>query len=109
MDDSKVEFDIDGFIKDSDLWTWQLAQQLAHQEGLGELTDDHRAVIDYMRKHYLENKTIPVMRHVCKETGLEDHCVSDLLSNPEIAWRIAGLPNPGEEAKAYMDSAEIKS
>jgi tRNA 2-thiouridine synthesizing protein E len=25
-----------------------------------------------------------------------------LFPSPREAWRIAGLPNPGEEAKAYM-------
>jgi tRNA 2-thiouridine synthesizing protein E len=47
------------------------------------------------------------MRRICAEAGLEQHCVSDLLDNPQLAWRIAGLPNPGEEALAYMETAEL--
>jgi tRNA 2-thiouridine synthesizing protein E len=43
------------------------------------------------------------MRHVCGVTHLEKHCVTDLFGNgSKEAWRVAGLPNPGEEAKAYM-------
>ena len=33
---------------------------------------------------------------------LERMCMPDLFRSVRTAWRVAGLPNPGEEAKAYM-------
>lgn len=35
-----------------------------------------------------------------------EHCVKQLFGGPLEAWRIAGLPDPGEEARAYMANME---
>jgi tRNA 2-thiouridine synthesizing protein E len=100
-------FDMDGFIKDPRSWDRKLARTIATREGIQELGDDHWRVIEQLRKHYFEMGSIPVMRHICRDAGLNEHCVSDLLHDPKRAWRIAGLPDPGEEAKAYMESSDI--
>lgn len=100
-------FDPDGFIRDPTAWDRTLAQAVARREGVGPLSEDHWRLIDALRRRYFETGSVPVMRHMCREAGLETHCVSDLLADPRRAWRIAGLPNPGEEAKAYIDTAEI--
>jgi tRNA 2-thiouridine synthesizing protein E len=47
------------------------------------------------------------MRQICREAGLSEHCVSELFIDPRLAWRIAGLPNPGEEAKVYLETSEL--
>lgn len=96
----------DDFIDNPNHWSPAVAQTWAKQEGLGILTDRHWQVIDYLREHYMTNRTIPVMRHVCHELGFENGCIGRLFGNPEIAWKLAGLPDPGEEAKAYMETAE---
>ncbi len=95
------------FVSDPEEWSPSVAQKLADQEHLGPLSDEHWRVINYLREHYLRNKTLPVMKLVCHELDLEEGCVGRLFSNPEVAWRVAGLPDPGEEAKAYMESSEI--
>lgn len=107
MTATDTPFDADGFIKDPDAWNRELAQSIATREGIPQLGDDHWRVIDELRRHYLETGSVPVMRHICRDAGMEEHCISDLLANPGRAWRIAGLPNPGEEAKAYLETAEI--
>lgn len=109
MNTDDIAFDDEGYLLHPDEWSWHLAQQIARNYGIEAIKEQHRVVIEYLRKHYLEHKTIPVMRHVCSETGLHEHCISDLFKSPDIAWRIAGLPDPGEEAKTYMDTAEIES
>jgi dissimilatory sulfite reductase related protein len=103
----EAEFDSDGFVRDPKTWDRRLAEVIARREGLGPLGEDHWQLIDALRRRYLETGSVPVMRHMCRDAGLETHCVSDLLADPRRAWRIAGLPNPGEEAKAYIDTAEI--
>ncbi len=100
-------FDEDGFIKDPQAWNRESATAIAERYGIQGLGDDHWRVIEHLRRHYLDTGSIPVMRHICREVGLNEHCVSDLLHDPMRAWRIAGLPNPGEEAKAYLESCDI--
>lgn len=94
-------FDDDGFLIDPDKWNKALAQQIAGEDGVGELTDEHWAVIQQLRNHYLEHGAlVPV--HACKVNNLEAGCVQEMFRSMREAWRIAGLPNPGEEAKNYM-------
>lgn len=95
------------FLDKPERWTPALARKLAVQEGIGVLKENHWAVIDYLRRHYLERKTLPVMKLVCHELELKEGCISALFKNPEIAWRLAGLPDPGEEAKSYMETSEV--
>jgi len=45
---------------------------------------------------------LPSLRRVCRATGLSRDEVHDLFGGCLPVWRIAGLPNPGEEAKAYL-------
>ena len=33
---------------------------------------------------------------------MDKHCVDKLFHSQREAWRVAGLPDPGEEARAYM-------
>ena len=99
---SGIQFDEDGFLLDPFSWTPEMAIEIADADGLLELTPEHWQIIDYLREHYLENGTLPVMNHVCRVHQLERHCVQELFHNIKEAWRVAGLPNPGEEAKARM-------
>lgn len=96
------EFDVDGFLKEPECWTRTLAETLAWRDGVGPLTDAHWTVIRSLREHYERYGTPPNFRHVCFIHHLERHCMDALFSSGREAWRIAGLPNPGEEAKAYM-------
>ncbi|GAB6044146.1 TusE/DsrC/DsvC family sulfur relay protein [Endothiovibrio diazotrophicus] len=97
-----THFDDDGFLDDPRRWDWQLARSLARRDGLGELSDAHWTVIGELRRHYRHCGGLPPFGHVCHVCGLDHHCLDALFSTPREAWRLAGLPNPGEEAKAYM-------
>lgn len=98
-----AHFDADGFLINSDLWTPGMASQLASQVDLGELTQAHWNIISFLRSKYLGLGAIPPMRRICREFGYERDAVKGLFGGCKQLWRIAGLPNPGEEAKAYMD------
>ena len=102
-----TEFDEYGFMKNASAWQRELAAEIAADEGIAYLSEDHWKVIDELRRHYRQTGSVPVMRHICRDVGLETHCVSDLLADPRRAWRIAGLPNPGEEARVYLETADI--
>jgi tRNA 2-thiouridine synthesizing protein E len=45
---------------------------------------------------------MPYMSRICRIMHLGKHGVQRLFGSCREAWRIAGLPNPGEEAKTYM-------
>ena len=97
-----LHFDEDGFLINSEAWTRETGRQLAELDGIGELTPDHWSVIFYLREHHFETGSIPVMSHLCRVIHLGQYAVERLFGGCREAWRIAGLPNPGEEAKTYM-------
>jgi tRNA 2-thiouridine synthesizing protein E len=96
------ELDDDGFLKDPALWDEDFARSLARIDGLGDLGPAHFSILRYLREHYLAHGALPPMKHVCRATHLPFHAVGDLFHGAREAWRLAGLPNPGEEAKSYM-------
>ena len=100
--DYSLLLDAEGFLIDPGVWTRETARNLARMDGLGELGAEHWAIIDYLREHYQAYQSLPPMSHVCRSRRLEKHAVRRLFGGCREAWRIAGLPDPGEEAKAYM-------
>lgn len=96
------EFDEDGFVKDSSMWTRESAELIANLDEIGPLTSQHWSIIDYVREYYKKNGAMPLMRHACRAQNLPKEAVYSLFGGCKRLWRVAGLPNPGEEAKAYM-------
>jgi len=94
--------DEDGFLTDPHSWNRAIAQAIASLDGVGPLGQDHWAIIFYLREHHLTYGSLPPMSQVCRTSHLDRHAVRRLFGGCYQAWRIAGLPNPGEEAKAYM-------
>jgi dissimilatory sulfite reductase related protein len=96
-------FDEDGFLADSECWTPSLGEAIARLEGHSDLSVKHWEVIHLVRKRYFSIGALPVMRLVCRAAGLDRHKAHQMFSSCRSLWRIAGLPNPGEEAKSYMN------
>ncbi len=100
IDDREVEFNDSGYMIDFDEWDDEIANALAAADDL-KLTDNHWAVINYIREFYGEFEVTPSVTSVIKVFG-ED------ISEPELdamiidklfpqdgysqACRIAGLP-----------------
>jgi tRNA 2-thiouridine synthesizing protein E len=103
IDLAACSFDEYGFLIDSELWSEELAWQLAQAEGIDALSHDHFKVISFIRYKYLTMKVLPPMRHVCRQLGVDRGQVKGLFGGCRQLWRIAGLPYPGAEAMAYMD------
>lgn len=95
--------DDEGFLLDPDHWSRELATELADAAGVGPLGETHWQAIDFLREKYLTLHALPPMRRVCRHLGIDRHRVKNLFGGCRHLWQIAGLPNPGEEAKAYMD------
>ncbi len=95
-------FDEDGFLTEPGVWNEQIARVVARMDGIEELTETHWLVIQTLRDHYKHFGTPPMFHHVSIVNHLDKHCVEHLFHSQREAWRVAGLPNPGEEAKTYM-------
>jgi len=97
-----LEFDYDGFRKTAQGWSEDLAQKIAEIDGIGHLDGPRLMLLRQLRAHYLRWGTPPALAHICRATGLTPDCMNQLFPSPHEAWRIAGLPNPGDEAVAYL-------
>jgi len=96
-------FDEDGFLARAEEWTPGLAEHLAGQAGISQLTAKHWEVIELVRERYFSFGALPVMRLICRAAGLDPNKAHHLFSSCRSLWVIAGLPNPGAEARSYMN------
>ncbi|MDP2267511.1 MAG: TusE/DsrC/DsvC family sulfur relay protein, partial [Thiobacillus sp.] len=78
------------------------AGHIAQNDGLGELSELQIGLLIALRREFSKHGTVTALSHVCHLTGHMSDCMHHLFPNAREAWRVAGLPNPGEEAKAYM-------
>jgi tRNA 2-thiouridine synthesizing protein E len=95
-------FDMDGFMREMDAWSEDLARRIAALDGLGELSEGQLALLRQLRASYQRKGAPPALPHVCRLGGFREDCMHRLFPDAREAWRIAGLPNPGEEGKAYL-------
>ena len=95
-------FDKDGFFTEPDNWNTALAQRLAAAEGLGTMDQAQLEMLCTLRDEFEKFGAVTALSHICHLNGHEPDCLHVLFRTPRQAWRIAGLPNPGEEAKAYL-------
>ncbi len=94
--------DEDGFLIDPSAWDRSFTELRAMQSGI-TLSDKHWLLIDLIRDKYLRLGALPPMRSVCKKIGLHRQVLKDQFGSCLNLWKMAGLPNPGEEAKTYMN------
>lgn len=97
-----LDLDEAGFMRDPHRWNKSAARILAEMHDIGRLTPDHWAIIYYLREHHLSYGSLPPMSQVCRTRGLNSGAVESLFGGCAQAWRVAGLPNPGDEARAHM-------
>ncbi|MGD2216692.1 MAG: TusE/DsrC/DsvC family sulfur relay protein [Gemmatimonadales bacterium] len=88
--------DDDGFLKTMASWNRAMAETLAELHDIGELTDEHWMVIEFVQEYYATYGTGPPVVKVHKETGLssEDICRLFPCGMVKGAYRLAGLPRP---------------
>jgi len=92
----EMETDEDGFITDPSLWSEGVAKDLAKTEHVEAMTEAHWKVVNMIRNYYLEFGVAPMIRKLCKETGLKLKEIYELFpSGPaKGACKVAGLPKP---------------
>ncbi|MDR0364252.1 MAG: TusE/DsrC/DsvC family sulfur relay protein [Bacteroidales bacterium] len=91
----ELKFDGDGFLTNPEIWSEEVAKQIAQEDGI-DMSDQHWAVVRIIRSNYEEKGNAPMIRTICKETGLKLKDIYELfpLGPARGACRIAGLPKP---------------
>ena len=102
VEDLSDFFDPDGFVMSPNEWDMALAQRIAHSEEMGKLDESQKELLLTLRAEFEKFGAVTALSHICHLNGLDADCLHQLFRSPRQAWRIAGLPNPGEEAKAYL-------
>lgn len=97
-------FDADGFLLSTEVWSVELAKQIAKADGMNELSQVQLELLHTLRNEYKKTGAVTALSHICHLDGQQPDCLQQLFPSPKQAWRLAGLPNPGEEAKAYMSN-----
>jgi tRNA 2-thiouridine synthesizing protein E len=90
-----LQFDGDGFLSNPNTWNDEVAIAIAQKDGI-TMTDRHWAVVRVIRRNFEEKGYAPMIRTVCKETGLKLKEIYELfpLGPARGACRVAGLPKP---------------
>ncbi len=96
IDEKVLEVDGNGFLTKPETWDEEVANLIAKHDGITELTDKHWAVINVIRNNYEEKGMAPMIRQICKATGLKLREIYELfpLGPARGACRVAGLPKP---------------
>lgn len=91
----RLELNDDGFLANPNEWDEDVARSLAELEGV-ELTDEHWKVLFYLREYWDKFQTAPMIRKLCKETGVSLERLMELFPPGPLknVCRIAGLPKP---------------
>ncbi len=88
--------DDQGFLVDREAWSRDFAVAMAEASGVGELTERHWTVIEYLREAYAERGSTPNIRALSKGSGVPTKDIYTLFKKApgKAAARIAGVPRP---------------
>ena len=94
--DAPVDVDAEGFLTDPEQWNEQIAEAIAAENGVPELSDRHWLVVRFMRERYLATGTAPSIRSLGKESGVSVKELYQLFPKgpAKLAARIGGIPKP---------------
>ena len=99
VDGVELETDDDGFVLEPN-YSEEVVKVIAEAEGIA-LTDDHWAIVNYMRDQYREHGHTPNYRNMLKDMeevlpGRDSKALYDLfpIGPAKQGAKVAGLPKP---------------
>jgi TusE/DsrC/DsvC family sulfur relay protein len=94
--DPLVDVDAEGFLTNPEQWNEQIAEAIAADNGVAELTDRHWLVVRFMRDRYLQTGNAPSVRALGKESGVPVKELYELFPKgpAKLAAKIGGIPKP---------------
>lgn len=95
VDGKEVVVDEDGFLVNPESWSKELAEILAKEDGLTDLSQGHWRIISFLREYYFVNGRAPLNAELKKGTGLSMAEIQACFPGGirKGARRLAGLPN----------------
>jgi len=93
---TSVDRDAEGFLTDPQQWSERLAEEIARENGIEELTERHWLVVRFMRDRYLTTDSAPSIRSLGKESGVPVKELYQLFPKgpAKLAAKIGGIPKP---------------
>ncbi|MEO5634800.1 TusE/DsrC/DsvC family sulfur relay protein [Gaiella sp.] len=91
-----IDRDPEGFLTNPGQWNENVAEAIAHEAGIAELTARHWLVVNYMRDTYLSAGQAPSIRALGKESGVQIKELYVLFPKgpAKLAAKIGGIPKP---------------
>ncbi len=92
----KVQVDEEGYLLDPNEWTEEIAREMAKEDGL-ELTEEHMAVLKFLRDKYLKGEATTITIRSVGKSGIVDiKGFYKLFPGAPLkkASKYAGLPKP---------------
>ena len=88
-----TEVDESGYLRDSSLWDREAAQVLASGLRVGELTNEHWRILEFVREWNTTYKSWPVPPLIRRRVGIDPRHL--FIGDVELVFKVAGLTNPG--------------
>jgi dissimilatory sulfite reductase related protein len=91
-----LALDAEGFLQKPEEWSEEIAQEIARENGIPELTERHWLVVKFMRNQFLSTGTAPTIRSLGKESGVPIKELYLLFPKgpAKLAAKIGGIPKP---------------
>ena len=91
-----VEVDKEGFLANPNDWTREMAESLAKEEGIEQLTPGHWRVIEFCRTDFGTQGEAPSLRRITKVAGVPTKELYELFPKgpAKKVARISGLGKP---------------
>jgi TusE/DsrC/DsvC family sulfur relay protein len=92
----EIVFDREGFLRNAEDWSEEVARCLAEESGLPEMGETHWQVIRFMRSYYFYHGRAPMNRDLKAGVRMTLMALEALFPGGIRlgARRVAGLPNP---------------
>ena len=91
-----VHVNDEDYMTDPSEWTREIAQVLAQEEGVGELTEEHWKVIEFCREDAQDSGKAPTLRRITKQAGVPTKSMFKLFPKgpAKKVAKISGLGKP---------------
>ena len=91
-----IDIDAEGFLTRPEQWNEEIAEAIARDNNIPELTERHWLVVRFMRDRYLATGSAPSIRSLGKESGVPVKELYQLFPRgpAKLAARIGCIPKP---------------
>ncbi len=91
-----IERNDEGFLVDPSSWTKEIAEAIAAEEGIADLTPAHWTIIDFCRAKTTESGASPTLRQITTGTGISTKELFTLFPKgpAKKVAKIAGVGKP---------------